>query len=67
MQIKTKFTGESFGMADLNLKLIKVNMADATIESAAVVKVIINYFHDLRIDFKQIISRSEAVVSPNLL
>ena len=67
MQIKTKFTGESFGMADPNVKLIEVNMADATFESAAVLKVIINDFDDLRIDFKLMISRSEAVVSPNLL
>ena len=47
MQIKNKLTGESFVTTGPDVILSKVKMANATIESAAVFKVIFNDYDDL--------------------
>ena len=52
MQIKKKFTDESFGTPDSGVMLNKANMVNATIESVSVIKVMNFLFLFLRkIDF----------------
>ena len=55
MQIKKKFTDESFGTPDTDVILNKPNMVNATIESVSVIKVMHFLFLFLhKIDFDDI-------------
>ena len=52
MQIKKKSTDDSYRTADVDVILSKVNMMDASIESAAAIKVlIIKFINILKFEF----------------